>query len=101
MGCHECDYCNQTFLPPQGKASHENAHRAKDRRLKKRRTSNGRVNLRDVLLVKLPQTGADSLEAGVREEVEESCANSSTAGVSDEVQEVGVDSPAAGVSMEV
>ena len=67
MGCHECDYCNQTFLPPQGKASHENAHRAKDRRLKKRRTSNGRVNLRDVLPVAVPQTVADSPEARVSE----------------------------------
>ena len=44
-GCHECDYCDQTFLAPQGKASHENAHRAKDHRLKKRRMPNGRVNL--------------------------------------------------------
>ena len=81
-GFHECDYYDQTFLISQGKASHENAHRANDRRLKKRRTPNGRVNLRDVLLVAVPQTGADSLEAGVSEEVEEACADSSTAGVS-------------------
>ena len=94
--CHECDYCDQTFLTLQGKASHKNAHRAKDHRLKKRRTPNGRVNLRDVLLVAVPQTGADSLEAGVSEEVEEACADSSTAEVSEEVQEGGVDSPAAG-----
>ena len=35
MGCHEYNYCDQTFLTPQGKSSHENAHKAKDHRLKK------------------------------------------------------------------
>ena len=84
-GCHECDYCDQTFLISQGKASHKNTHRANDYRLKKRRTPNGRVNLRDVLLVAVPQTGVDSPEAGVSEEVEEACADSSTAGVSEDV----------------
>ena len=49
----------------------------------------------------VPQTGVDSPEAGVSEEVEEACADFLTAGVIEEVQEVGVDSPAAGVSMEV
>ena len=49
----------------------------------------------------VPQTGADSPEAGVREEVEEACADYSTAGVSEEVQEVGVNSLEAGVLMEV
>ena len=100
-GCHECDYCNQTFLTPQGKASHKNAHRAEDHRLKKRRTPNGMLKLRDVLLVAVPRTGADSPEAVVNEEVEDACADSSTAGVGEEVQEVGVDYPAAGASMEV
>ena len=74
------------FFTPQGKASHENAHREKDHRLKKRRTPNGRVKLRDVLLVAVPRTGADSPEAGVSKKVEEVCANSSTAGVIKEVQ---------------
>ena len=45
LGCHECNYCDQTFITPQGKASHKKAHRAKDPKLRKRRTSNGRVNL--------------------------------------------------------
>ena len=99
--CHECNYFGQTFLTPQGKASHKNAHRGKDYRLKKRRTPNCRVKLRDVLLVPVQQTGVDSLEAGVSEEVDEACDDSSTAGVSEEVQEVVFDSSEDGVSMEV
>ena len=63
-GCHECDYCNQTFLTPQGKASHKNAHRAKDHRIKKRRTPIGRVNIQNVLLVAVPRTGAESRRLG-------------------------------------
>ena len=94
-GCRECDYYNQ------GKASHKNAHRANDYRLKKRRTPNGRVQLRDVLLMVVPRTGSDSPETGASEEIEEACADSSTSGASEELQEVGGDYPAAGVSMEV
>ena len=78
--CHECDYYDQTFLTPQGKASHKNAHRAKDNRLKERRTPNGRVNIRYVILVEVTRTGADSPEAGVSEEVEDACTDSLTAG---------------------
>ena len=101
LGCQECDYCDQTFLTPQGKASHKNAYRAKDHRLKKWCMPNCRVNLRDVMSVEVPQTGADSPEAGVSEEVEEACSDSLAAGVSEEVQEVGVDSLVAEVIMEL
>ena len=68
--------------PHRAKLLRENAHRAKDHRIKKRRTPIGRVNLQNVLLVAVPRTGADSPEAVVNEEVEEACADSSTAGVS-------------------
>ena len=100
-GCRECNYCDQTFLASQGKTSYENAHIVKDHRLKKRRTPNGRVKLRNVLSVAVPRKGVDSPEAGVSEEVEKAFFNSSRVGVIEELKEVGVDSPAAAVSMEV
>ena len=71
LGCHECNYCDQAFFTPQGKASHKNSHRAKYHRIKKRCTPNFRVKRQDVLLVAVPQTGADYQEAVVSKEVEE------------------------------
>ena len=87
--------------PHRAKLLTKTQNRAKNHRLKKRRMPNGRANLQDVLLVAVPQTGADFLEAGVSKDVEGACADSSTTGVSKEVQEVGVNSLSAGVSMEV
>ena len=48
VGRHECRYCVKTFATPQGLASHENSHRAKNDRLRTKKAKYGKVKLRDV-----------------------------------------------------
>ena len=47
-GIYKCNYCDETFKTPQGKASHEQMHKAKDDKLKRGKTPYGKVKYRDV-----------------------------------------------------